>query len=72
MMNNHMGKKELLNLLADMVFAYTNKDDENPHDFETNTIIRTCELLKKEYMGTKYTDHFFNCILDKLKGDKSC
>lgn len=46
-------------LLADMVFAYINKDDEMPHDFEIVTINKACNFLLENYKGNKYSKQFF-------------
>jgi hypothetical protein len=46
-------------LLADLLFAYKNKDADNPHPFEIEAVNNTVELLLEEYSGQKYTDGFF-------------
>lgn len=52
----------LINALADMLFAYTNKDEDFPHDFEIKTINETIATLKMEYKGSKYTEAFFEKV----------
>jgi len=57
-------RKELINLLADLLYAYTNKDGETPHDFEVKAVRSTCRVLWREYDGGKYTDHYINRTLE--------
>lgn len=55
----------LINMIADLMFAYVNKDEDAPHDFEIEAVNRAVELLKREYKGEKYTQEFFNaCKLE--------
>lgn len=62
-----MTKRQLVGLLADLLFAYVNKDEEMPHQFEFDAVIGACELLSREYDLGKYTDHFFNSVLKDMK-----
>jgi hypothetical protein len=54
-----MNKTLLLCLLSDLLFAYVNKDEDNPHDFEINAVNQAVDVLLKEYPGTKYSKKFF-------------
>jgi hypothetical protein len=54
--------KKITDLLADMVFAYANKDKEMPHDFEIDTLNETCDYLDKNYIGNKYSQDFFKKV----------
>lgn len=65
-----MTRKQLIELLADLLFAYVNKNEEMPHDFEFDAVIPTCELLLREYHLGKYTDHFLNSVLKEMKEEK--
>lgn len=60
-----MANKELINLLADLLFAYVNKDSDDPHDFEIEAVSETCKTLLREYSGGKYTDHFLSSVLKR-------
>lgn len=49
----------LINMIADLVFAYKNKDEDCPHDFEIKAVNNAIELLEIEYKGEIYTKKFF-------------
>lgn len=57
---------ELKELLADMVFAYANKDNEMPHDFEIKTLNKACDYLDKNYIGNKYSEDFFKKVKKEI------
>lgn len=58
-------RKELINLLADLFYAYTNKDVETPHDFEVKAVRSTCRVLWRE------TEHYINRTLEMYEnGEK--
>ena len=61
-----MKQKEMITLIGDLVFAYVNKDPENPHDFETEAITKACEVYLKGSNDNKYTEHFMNNIKKEM------
>lgn len=63
-----------LDAMADLLFAYINKDLDVPHVFEMDAVKAALEILKAEYQGTKYTEAFFiRCerIITDNEGDAS-
>lgn len=58
-------------VLADLLFAYVNKDDDFPHDFEVDAVKNAVQYLLENYQGDTYTKDFFmrarEDILDKRK-----
>ena len=52
-----MDKKEITELIGDLIVAYVNKDAESPHKFEVDAITKACDYWLK-YGGSKYSDHF--------------
>ena len=61
-----MDKDRYLELLADMLFAYENKDEDCPHNFEVIAVKNSVNLLLKEYTGTKYSPKFFTGCLERM------
>jgi len=53
----HPDKKELVELIGDLVFAYNNKDDDFPHEFERKAIGLACDIYLK-HGSQRYTDYF--------------
>lgn len=54
-------------LLADLLFAYVNKDDESPHTFELEAVKNAVDYLLKNYRGRKYTKDFFLRVLEEIE-----
>lgn len=59
---SNIGKKQLINLLADLLFAYANKDTDAPHSFEIRTVNKVADLLLQEYQDDKYSKEFFRSL----------
>lgn len=55
----NIDKSRCLEALADLLFAYINKDADTPHGFEIDAVKAAIEILQGEYQGTKYTEAFF-------------
>ncbi|QUH21839.1 hypothetical protein [Alkaliphilus sp. B6464] len=68
-----MNREDLINVIADLVFAYTNKDEEFPHDFEINAITKACNILSKECSEDKYNKELWNRISGEIfQKDHGC
>lgn len=48
-----------LEALADLLFAYINKDDDDSYDLEITAVSQAVQILLEEYTGDKYTEAFF-------------
>lgn len=59
--------KKCADVLADMLFAYINKDEVIPHDFEITAIENAVEYLNKHYKGTKFSKKWFTEFLHEFK-----
>lgn len=59
--------KECAEILGAMVFAYINKDEFVPHDFEFEALERAVEFLKKHYKGKMYNPKMFEQHLHDMK-----
>lgn len=57
-----MNEDKLLELLADLLFAYVNKDVYFPHDFEVEAVNNAADLLLAEYESDKYMKAFFEGV----------
>lgn len=60
-------EEKTTNLLADLLFAYVNKDEDLPHQFEIDAVEQAVKHLNKNYKGNKYSSEFFNGVLDEIK-----
>ena len=64
-----MSEEELMKLIADLVFAYENKDESFPHDFEIEVVVKACDYLLENYTGDLHYDRtFFKSIKNKMLG----
>lgn len=59
--------KELKEVLADLLFAYINKDDEFPHDFEYIAVEKTVKILLENKDFSKYSESFLKKSLKEIK-----
>jgi hypothetical protein len=57
-----MTRKQLIKLLADLLFAYVNKDEDVPHSFEVEAVTKACEFLLGE--KTEYGEWFYRMRID--------
>ncbi len=48
-------KDKLLSTLADLLFAYTNKSEGLPHEYEVRAVNDAVDVLLSEYKGKKYS-----------------
>ena len=62
-----MTRKQLLKLLADMLFSYVNKDEDVPHGLEVEAVTKTCELLLKERADGTYGPRFYESVMDRMQ-----
>lgn len=62
--------EEAINLLADLLFSYINKEEDNPHDFEVSAVNETADYLKEHYRGTKYNEAFFERCKTKINQNR--
>ncbi len=60
----------LKELIADLVFAYENKDEECSHCFEIATLNKATAYLKANYEGYNYSKGFFNALCGKYKASE--
>lgn len=51
--------REPVDLLSDLLFAYINKDEDVPYEFEVAVINETADYFKEQYSGTRYNEAFF-------------
>jgi hypothetical protein len=59
-MSQSQQKKDDINqIIADLLFAYINKDEDNPHAFEVETVEKAVAYLEVEYNGETYNKEFF-------------
>lgn len=63
--------KDIDNILADLLFAYVNKDEDLPHDFELDAVKKTVNYLLKNYQGSKYSDEFFRGTLEDIEDKRN-
>lgn len=54
-------------ILANLLFAYHNKDADIPHHFEQEAIQEAVEYLQTHYEGSTYTKGFFQYVLDEME-----
>ena len=54
-------------VMAELLFAYVNKDEDFPHQFEIEAVENAVSFLKENYKGKKFTDEWFQNRLDELK-----
>jgi hypothetical protein len=62
-MNNERASK----IIADLMFAYVNKDEDIPHSFEIEAFEEGLCFLQEHYMGEKFNVRWFEDRLNKLK-----
>ncbi len=60
----------VVNLLAELLFAYKNKDENMPHNFEIDAVISACEFLLEHYKGNKYSKDFFKSVLEDMQKER--
>ncbi|PLS19542.1 hypothetical protein CVD28_03750 [Bacillus sp. M6-12] len=60
MSNEPVKTEDIPQLVADLLFAYVNKDEDFPHPFETEAVEKAVSYLQMEYKGTMYNQEFFN------------
>lgn len=60
---NGLSKREKImipaNIMAELLFAYENKDEDSPHDFELIAVKNAVKYLTNHYCGEKYSNAFF-------------
>lgn len=56
-----------INMLADTLYCYINKDLDNPHGFEKDTIEEVAKFLLNNYSDEKYSKDFFKIVLKEMK-----
>ena len=61
-----MTRQELVSLIGDLIFAYANKCEEMPHQFEIEPIVKACDIYLKESKDNKYTEHFINQLKKQM------
>lgn len=54
-------------VIAELLFAYVNKDEDIPHTFEIHAVEEAVMFLKEHYQGEKYTQEWFQKRLMELK-----
>lgn len=62
-----MGHERCAEIVADLLFAYVNKDEGFPHAFEVRAVEQAVEFLKKHYKGEKFTNEWFERRLYEIK-----
>lgn len=62
-----MVEKEAARLLGDLMFAYINKDEDFPHDFEVKAFEEALCFLKEHYLNDKYNMTIFDSHLASMK-----
>lgn len=62
-----MEHKECADILAELLFAYVNKDKDLPHTFEIHAVEKTVHYLKRNYNGKKFNREWFEQRLKELK-----
>lgn len=60
-------EKKTIEALANLLFAYANKDEDFPHAFEVKAVEEAVNILKTEYKGDRYSLAFFEGILKRIK-----
>lgn len=58
--------KEASNIMADLMFAYVNKDGDSPHQFEIEAMEHGLYFLQEFYNDGKYTTKFFEEIINRM------
>lgn len=53
-------KEDVTKLLADLLFAYINKDSHVPDSSEMEAVENAVAYLEKEYKGSLYSPEFFS------------
>jgi len=61
------GTIETDEILADLLFAYANKDEDSSHTFEFDAVRNAVVYLLKNYSGQKYTKDFFLGAWEEIK-----
>lgn len=59
--------KNCADIVAELLFAYVNKDEDIPHTFEIHAVEDAVKFLKENYQGEKYTHEWFQKRLIELK-----
>ncbi|MBL4952076.1 hypothetical protein JK635_07615 [Neobacillus sp. YIM B02564] len=54
-------------LLADLLFAYINKDEDFPHDFEVKAVENAVDFLEKHYTENKYNLKLFKDTINRIR-----
>lgn len=59
-------QRKTAKIIADLFFAYINKDEEKPHDFELQALEEALYYLQEHYHGDKYNIRGFEDILNEI------
>lgn len=54
-------------IIADLMFAFINKDEDFPHSFETEAFEQGLLFLQEHYLDKKYNLKMFEKHLTKMK-----
>jgi hypothetical protein len=65
-MEDYMDKKAQ-ELIADLMFAYINKDEDLPHAFEIEAMEECLLYLQEHYESNKYSLKMFENHLNEMK-----
>lgn len=57
----------IANLIADLLFAFINKDENHPHDFEIKAFENALNSLCKHYDQIKYNPRLFEDHLERMR-----
>ncbi|WP_411552215.1 hypothetical protein [Paenibacillus lautus] len=60
-------KERATNLIADLLFAYINKDEIHPHDFEIQAFEHALIYLRENYQSSKYDPKLFEDQLERMR-----
>jgi hypothetical protein len=67
-----ISQEKIIEAMADLLFAYMNKDEDFPHSFEVEAVSKAADILMKEYKGNQYSKEFFQkskeMMLQKING----
>lgn len=70
MPGKHKENESVVNLLADLLFTLTNKDEPMPHSFGVDAVVNACEFLLEHYQGDKYSKSLFRDVLKDMLREK--
>ena len=56
-----------IKIIADLMFAFINKDEDFPHDFEIKAFEEAFRFLQEHYNDDKYNLKMFESHLNKMK-----